>query len=177
MLKQKKLANVPSLGFGAVVSPGREVSPGASPPRASYGRKHPSPSFLSFHPARKPRRSCRSISVTESRHGTRSICSYSAFREPINRGVAAHLGEYEALVRGFFDDTITIENYITILNKEFRDITILECKANLLEGLFNLLMGETVSRLKSRQSSSLFTTIYGNSSLKAHRGTDLYSSS
>ncbi|KAI3758166.1 hypothetical protein L6452_05718 [Arctium lappa] len=36
---------------------------------------------------------------------------------------------------------------------------------------------ETVSRLKSRQSSSLFTTIYGNSSLKAHRGTGLYSSS
>jgi len=35
----------------------------------------------------------------------------------------------------------------------------------------------TVSRLKSRQSSSFFTTIYGDSSLKAHRGTDLYSSS
>ncbi|XP_022890466.1 protein transport protein SEC23-like [Olea europaea var. sylvestris] len=28
VLKQKKLANVPSLGFGALVSPGREVSPG-----------------------------------------------------------------------------------------------------------------------------------------------------
>ncbi|KAL6223337.1 hypothetical protein ACLB2K_006724 [Fragaria x ananassa] len=28
MLKQKKQANVPSLGFGALVSPGREVSPG-----------------------------------------------------------------------------------------------------------------------------------------------------
>ena len=28
MLKQKKLANVPSLGFGALVSPGQEVSPG-----------------------------------------------------------------------------------------------------------------------------------------------------
>ncbi|KAL1565168.1 Protein transport protein Sec23A [Salvia divinorum] len=28
VLKQKKLANVPSLGFGAIVSPGREVSPG-----------------------------------------------------------------------------------------------------------------------------------------------------
>ncbi|XP_047970373.1 protein transport protein SEC23-like [Salvia hispanica] len=28
VLKQKKLANIPSLGFGAIVSPGREVSPG-----------------------------------------------------------------------------------------------------------------------------------------------------
>ncbi|KAG8379633.1 hypothetical protein BUALT_Bualt07G0109200 [Buddleja alternifolia] len=28
VLKQKKLANIPSLGFGALVSPGREVSPG-----------------------------------------------------------------------------------------------------------------------------------------------------
>ncbi|XP_015891797.3 protein transport protein SEC23 A [Ziziphus jujuba] len=28
VLKQKKLANVPSLGFGALVSPGREISPG-----------------------------------------------------------------------------------------------------------------------------------------------------
>lgn len=28
MLKQKKQANVPSLGFGALISPGREVSPG-----------------------------------------------------------------------------------------------------------------------------------------------------
>ncbi|XP_051152195.1 protein transport protein SEC23 [Andrographis paniculata] len=28
VLKQKKMANVPSLGFGALVSPGREVSPG-----------------------------------------------------------------------------------------------------------------------------------------------------
>ncbi|PIN15614.1 hypothetical protein CDL12_11758 [Handroanthus impetiginosus] len=28
VLKQKKIANVPSLGFGALVSPGREVSPG-----------------------------------------------------------------------------------------------------------------------------------------------------
>lgn len=28
MLKQKKFANVPSLGFGALVSPGREISPG-----------------------------------------------------------------------------------------------------------------------------------------------------
>lgn len=28
VLKQKKLANVPSLGFGAIVSPGREISPG-----------------------------------------------------------------------------------------------------------------------------------------------------
>lgn len=28
MLKQKKLANVPSLGFGALLYPGREISPG-----------------------------------------------------------------------------------------------------------------------------------------------------
>ncbi|KAL6968724.1 Protein transport protein Sec23A [Sarracenia purpurea var. burkii] len=28
VLKQKKLANIPSLGFGALVSPGREISPG-----------------------------------------------------------------------------------------------------------------------------------------------------
>ncbi|KDP28342.1 hypothetical protein JCGZ_14113 [Jatropha curcas] len=28
VLKQKKLANVPSLGFGALISPGREISPG-----------------------------------------------------------------------------------------------------------------------------------------------------
>lgn len=67
-----------------------------------------------------------------------------------------NLGEYEALVRGFFDDTISIDNYRTILNKEFRDITILECKANLLEGLFNLLMGETADRLTQILKESPF---------------------
>lgn len=51
-----------------------------------------------------------------------------------------NLGEYETLVRGFLDDTLTIDHYYTTISNELFDITVLELKANLLEQLFNLLM-------------------------------------
>lgn len=57
-------------------------------------------------------------------------------------------GEYELLIRKFLDDTITFDNYFSTMAREIRDITILEKKADLLDGIFHLLMGETDDRLK-----------------------------
>lgn len=67
-----------------------------------------------------------------------------------------NLGEYEALVRGFLDDTLTIDHYRNVLSNELFDITVLELKANLLEQLVNLLMSETTGRLTQILADSPF---------------------
>lgn len=67
-----------------------------------------------------------------------------------------NLGEYEALVRGFLDNTRTIHHYCNVLNNEFFDITVLELKANLLEQLVNLLMSESTERLTQILADSPF---------------------
>ncbi|KAK9187626.1 hypothetical protein WN944_019024 [Citrus x changshan-huyou] len=58
-----------------------------------------------------------------------------------------HNGEYEALVRGFLKDIVSVRDYCNVLNNELFDITVFELKANLLEGLMNLLMSEPTDRL------------------------------
>lgn len=65
-------------------------------------------------------------------------------------------GEYEALVRGILDDTLTIKHYCNALRQEFFDITVLELKANLLEQLVNLLLSETPGRLTQILADSPF---------------------
>lgn len=57
-----------------------------------------------------------------------------------------NLGEYETLVRGFLDDTLTINHYCTTITNELFEITVLELKANLVEKLFDLLMSEPDAR-------------------------------
>ncbi|KAH6790265.1 hypothetical protein C2S51_005271 [Perilla frutescens var. frutescens] len=57
-------------------------------------------------------------------------------------------GEYEMLIRQFLDSTIDISNYSVTMAREFLDLTILENKADLLDGIFNLLMGEPTERLR-----------------------------
>ena len=42
-----------------------------------------------------------------------------------------NFGEYEALVRGFLDDTLTIGHYRNVLSNELFDLRLLEFKANL----------------------------------------------
>ncbi|KAL3827730.1 hypothetical protein ACJIZ3_016532 [Penstemon smallii] len=49
VLKQKKLANVPSLGFGALVSPGREVSPGPQIIQRDPHRCHNCGAYSNLH--------------------------------------------------------------------------------------------------------------------------------
>lgn len=66
------------------------------------------------------------------------------------------LGEYETLVRGFLDDTLTIDHYCTTISNELFEITVLLCKANLLEQLFNLLVSETPARLTQILAESPF---------------------
>ena len=51
-------------------------------------------------------------------------------------------GEYEALVRGFLDNTLTIEHYCNTIINELFEITVMEFKANLVEQLFDLLVSE-----------------------------------
>lgn len=67
-----------------------------------------------------------------------------------------NLGEYEALVRGFLEDTVSVRDYCNVLNNELFDITVFELKANLLEGLVNLLMSEPTDRLTQIFSNSPF---------------------
>lgn len=67
-----------------------------------------------------------------------------------------NLGEYETLIRGFLDETLTIAHYSTTLNNELFDIAVLELKADLLENLFNLLMRETTDRLNEILAQSPF---------------------
>lgn len=67
-----------------------------------------------------------------------------------------NLGEYEAMVRGFLEQTFTIPHYSSTLNNELFDIGILELKADLLEQLFNLLMRETTDRLNKILTESPF---------------------
>lgn len=68
----------------------------------------------------------------------------------------SNLGEYEALVRGFLDQTITIAHYSTTITNELFDISIFELKADLLDQLFNLLMRETPDRLNQILTESPF---------------------
>lgn len=67
-----------------------------------------------------------------------------------------NFGEYEALVRGFLDDTLTIGHYRNVLSNELFDLRLLEFKANLLEQLVNLLMSETTERLAQILADSPF---------------------
>jgi hypothetical protein len=67
-----------------------------------------------------------------------------------------NFGEYEALVRGFLDDTLTIGHYHNVLSNELFDLRLLEFKANLLEQLVNLLMSETTERLTQILADSPF---------------------
>ncbi len=67
-----------------------------------------------------------------------------------------NLGEYEALVRGFLEDTVSVRDYCNVLKNELFDITVFELKANLLEGLVNLLMSEPTDRLTQILSNSPF---------------------
>ncbi|KAL2505779.1 Uncharacterized protein Adt_21400 [Abeliophyllum distichum] len=67
-----------------------------------------------------------------------------------------NLGEYEALVRGFLDDTLTIRHYSTTISNELFEIGVYELKADLLDQLFNLLMKETTDRLNQILTESPF---------------------
>lgn len=67
-----------------------------------------------------------------------------------------NLGEYEALVREFLDNTLTINHYYNTILTFLYDITIMELKANSLDQLFNLLMSETPARLTQILSESPF---------------------
>lgn len=67
-----------------------------------------------------------------------------------------NLGEYETLVRGFLDQTISIPHYSTTLNNELFDIGVLELKADLLEQLFHLLIHESTDRLNQILAESPF---------------------
>ena len=51
-------------------------------------------------------------------------------------------GEYEALVKSFLDNSISIRHYDTTLNTEEFDLNVLERKADLVEGLWGLLINE-----------------------------------
>lgn len=66
------------------------------------------------------------------------------------------MGEYEALVRGFLDETLTIAHYSTTISNELFDITIFELKADLLDQLFNMLIRETPDRLNQILTESPF---------------------
>ncbi|KAG8373707.1 hypothetical protein BUALT_Bualt11G0052700 [Buddleja alternifolia] len=67
-----------------------------------------------------------------------------------------NLGEYETLVRGFLDQTISIPHYSTTLSNELFDIGVLELKADLLEQLFHLLIHESTDRLNQILAESPF---------------------
>lgn len=67
-----------------------------------------------------------------------------------------NFGEYEALVRGFLDDTLTIGHYRNVLSNELFDLRLLEFKANLLEQLVNLFLSETTERLAQILADSPF---------------------
>ena len=67
-----------------------------------------------------------------------------------------NFGEYEALVRGFLDNTLTIDHYRRVLSNELFDLRLLEFKANLLEQLVNLLMSEPTERLTQILADSPF---------------------
>jgi hypothetical protein len=67
-----------------------------------------------------------------------------------------NLGEYEALVRGFLDDTLTINHYSNVLHNELFDLTVLELKADLLEQLVNLFLRESTERLTQILAESPF---------------------
>ena len=43
-----------------------------------------------------------------------------------------NLGEYEALVKGFLKDIVSVRDYCNVLNNELFDITVFKLKANLL---------------------------------------------
>lgn len=66
------------------------------------------------------------------------------------------MGEYEALVRGFLDETLTIAHYSTTISNELFEISVFELKADLLDQLFNLLMRETTDRLNQILTESPF---------------------
>nr|QKE23545.1 ATPase subunit 1 [Teucrium ornatum] len=65
-------------------------------------------------------------------------------------------GGYEQLVRTFLDETISPNHYLSTLQNEVLDITLLECRANLVEKVFNFLLSEETDRLAAILSESPF---------------------
>ena len=67
-----------------------------------------------------------------------------------------NLGEYETLVRGFLNQTLTIEHYCNTMSNELFEIAVMELKANLVDQLSNLLVSEPTARLTQILSDSPF---------------------
>nr|BBA45696.1 hypothetical protein [Beta vulgaris subsp. vulgaris]CBL52023.1 hypothetical protein [Beta vulgaris subsp. maritima] len=55
-------------------------------------------------------------------------------------------GEYEALVKSFLDHSLSIRHYESTLNTERFDLNVLERKADLVEGLWRILINEPSER-------------------------------
>lgn len=59
-----------------------------------------------------------------------------------------HFGEYEALVRGFLENTLTVPNYCSQILNELFDITVMELKGDLVEKVSSVLLREPPARLR-----------------------------
>lgn len=68
-----------------------------------------------------------------------------------------NLGEYETLLRGFLDETISIRHYYQTITNELFDIGVMERKADVVEQLFYLFVHEPPEQLSLILQESHFS--------------------